>query len=50
MLQGKSAVITCSASGIGFGIAEALAVFLCSDTAAQMTGQPVSIAGGWVVL
>jgi 3-hydroxybutyrate dehydrogenase len=28
----------------------ALAVFLCSDAAAQMTGQPVSIDGGWVAL
>ena len=28
----------------------ALAVFLCSDAAAQMTGQPVSVDGGWVAL
>ncbi len=28
----------------------ALAVFLCSEAAAQMTGQPVSVDGGWVAL
>ncbi|HSG95729.1 MAG TPA: SDR family oxidoreductase, partial [Afifellaceae bacterium] len=28
----------------------ALTVFLCSDAAAQMTGQPVSVDGGWVAL
>lgn len=28
----------------------ALAVFLCSDAAAQMTGQPVSVDGGWIAL
>jgi len=27
-----------------------LALFLCSDAAAQMTGQPISIDGGWVAL
>jgi len=53
LLTGKSAVVTGSTSGIGLGIARALAgagavaVFLCSEAAAQIRGAALPVDGGW---
>jgi NAD(P)-dependent dehydrogenase (short-subunit alcohol dehydrogenase family) len=48
LLAGKSAVVTGSTSGIGLGIARALAgVFLCSEAAAQIRGAALPVDGGW---
>jgi NAD(P)-dependent dehydrogenase (short-subunit alcohol dehydrogenase family) len=47
MLKGKTALVTASTSGIGLGIAKALAVFLCSDAAKQVRGAAWNVDGGW---
>ena len=51
LLKGKSAAVTGSASGIGLGIARALAgalaVFLSSGAAAQIRGATLTVDGAW---
>ena len=48
LLRGKAALVTGSTSGIGLGMARALAVFLCSDAAKQVRGVAWNMDGGWV--